>query len=82
MEQAKSAEDTPGRRQAEAAPLRQLRDCQTLREGGRGGRGRVSSDRQRKEQLRAPVRHTEVGLRRNVRCWGRIGQRNQRRRSR
>jgi hypothetical protein len=32
MEQAKSAEDTPGRRQAEAAPLRQPRDCQTLRE--------------------------------------------------
>lgn len=33
MEQAKSAGDTPGRRQAEAAPLRQLRDCQTLCEG-------------------------------------------------
>ena len=60
MEQAKSAEDTPGRRQAEAAPLRQLRDCQTLREVGRGGRGRVSSDRQRKEPLRAPVRPTSA----------------------
>ena len=60
MEQAKSAEDTSGRRQAEAAPLRQLRDCQTLREVGRDGRGRVSSDRQRKEQLRALVRHTSV----------------------
>jgi len=58
MEQAKSTEDTPGRRQAEAAPLRQPRDCQTLREVGPSGRGRVSSDRQRKEQLRAPVRHT------------------------
>ena len=59
MEQTKSTEDTPGqRRQAEAAPLRQPGDCQTLREVGRGGRGRVSSDRQRKEQLRAPVRPT------------------------
>ena len=38
MEQAKSAEDSPGRRQAEAAPLRQLRDCQTLREGAAAAR--------------------------------------------
>jgi hypothetical protein len=46
MEQAKSAEDNPGqRRQADAAPQRQLGDCQTLRELGRGGRGRESSNR-------------------------------------
>jgi hypothetical protein len=63
MEQAKSAEDTPGqRRQADAAPLRQVGDCQTLREAGRGGRGRESSDRQRDEQLRAPVQDTELSL--------------------
>jgi hypothetical protein len=76
MEQAKSAEDTPGRRQAEAAPLRQPRDCQTLREVGPSGRGRVSSDRQRKEQLRAPVRHTEVSSFRSVRRVGHIGRSN------
>jgi hypothetical protein len=63
MEQAKSAEDTPGqRRQADAAPLRQPGDCQTLREVGRGGRGRESSDRQCNEQLCAPGRDTELSL--------------------
>ena len=72
MEQAKSAEDTSGRRQAEAAPLRQLRDCQTLREVGRDGRGRVSSDRQRKEQLRAPVRHTSAWMALPPICFGHI----------
>jgi hypothetical protein len=61
MEQFRSAEDTSGqRRQADAAPLRQLGDCQTLREVGRGGNGRASSDRQRNQQLRAPVRDTNV----------------------
>src|SRR5207245_2770455 len=76
MEQAKSAEDTPGRRQAEAAPLRQPRDCQTLREVGPSGRGRVSSDRQRKEQLRAPVRHTSPCTAIPLICCGHIGRSN------
>ena len=63
MDGAKSADDSAGqRRQADAAPLRQLGDCQTLREVGRGGRGRVSSDRQRKEQLRAPGRYTSARM--------------------
>jgi hypothetical protein len=80
MEQAKSAEDTPGqRRQADAAPLRQIGDCQTLREVGRGGRGRESSDRQRNEQLRAPVRDTELSLRRGVRRAGHIDRGSRRR---
>jgi hypothetical protein len=66
-EQAKSTDDTPGqRRQATTTlPLQQLGDYQILREVGRGGRGRESSDRQRNEQLRAPVRHTAFSGRRS-----------------
>jgi hypothetical protein len=61
MEKAKSADGAPvQRRQADAAPLRQLEDYQVLREVGHGGRSRASSGRQRKEQLRAAVRDTEV----------------------
>jgi hypothetical protein len=68
MEKAKAAGDTSGEGAKAAVPsLRQLGDCQTLREVGRGGRGREPSDRQRKEQLRSSVRPTEVSLRRTVR---------------
>jgi len=56
MKMAKSAEDAPGqRRQAAAAPLRQLGDYQILRE-----MGRASSDRQRNEPLRSAVRNAEA----------------------
>jgi hypothetical protein len=50
MEQAKSTGDAPGqRRQADATRPRQRGDRQTLREVGRGGRRRESTDRQRNE---------------------------------
>jgi hypothetical protein len=76
MEQAKTAEDTRGqRRQADAAPLRQLGDCQTPREVGRGGRGRESSDRQRNGRLRAPVRDTSAGMALPPTCSGHIDRR-------
>jgi hypothetical protein len=77
MEKAKSADDTSGQRRQPrvvAPPLRQPGDYQILREVVRGGRGRESSDRQRHEQLRAPVSHTELSLCRGVRRAGHIGR--------
>jgi hypothetical protein len=73
MEQANSAENTPGqRRQPDAAPLRPPGGCQTPREAARGGRGREPSDHRRKEQLHVLVRDTAWSLCRGPRRGGHI----------